>query len=475
MASIARSGLRLFGSRAAGVVIGFLAVVVFARRIGVAALGSYFLFQALLIIVTLTTDLGLLSATEKRISEGRSAGEVLGTVLLLKSSLLSAAALVVLAFRGPIATFVGADLAVAIVVAAILRDGGMLTTYVIRGELRVGASATVEFARKATFGLVGVGLVLQGYGIRGPVYGVMAGYGVMVVLGALRMDTRPSRPSIPMARSLLSYGRYKIVSNVGTIGTSWIDVLVIGAFLSPAAVGAYEVAWKIAGIVTVFSDALATSAFPQLSRDAERGALDRVEETFTRLVTPSLAVVIPAFFGTLVLAEEILGILFGSAYVAASLALVVLMAERVSSGVYRFVTRTLRALDAPNLDARAVSVGFLLNVVLNLALVPRFELIGAAVATTLAALAANTLSLRYLSRRIAVRLEWRTIGWCFVAAACMAAIVRLVRGAIVVETGGELAAVIAVGILAYGGIAMTIPALRSAAADAIAAVTRHDS
>jgi O-antigen/teichoic acid export membrane protein len=474
MPSVARSSLWLFGARAAGVAIGFLAVVVFAREIGVAALGSYFLFQALLTVVSLGTDLGLRSATEKRVSEGQPAGEVLGTVLALKGGLLGVGALVVLALRAPIATFVGADLAAAVVVAAALRDTGLLTTFVLRGELRVRASATVEFVRKATFGVVGVALVVQGYGVRGPVYGVIAGYAAMTLVGAARMATRPGRPSRAMARSLLEYGRYKFVSNVGTIGYSWIDVLVIGAFLSPAAVGAYEIAWKIASIVTVFSDALATTAFPQLSKEAGQGALDRVEATFTRLVTPSLALVVPAFFGTVVLAADILGIVFGPAYVAASLALVVLLADSVSTAVYRFVTRTLRALDAPDLDARGVVVSVVLNVVLNLLLVPRFGLVGAAVATTLASLAGEALSLLYLSRVIDVRFEWRTIGWTVVAAGGMAAIVWAVRRQFVVDTELELAALVALGVVAYAAIGLAMPPLRASARDGLAALRRTD-
>jgi O-antigen/teichoic acid export membrane protein len=468
--SFARSTLRLFGVRVGSVVIGFLALVVFAREIGVAALGSYFLFQALLIGLSLVTDIGLRSAVEKRLSEGQSADEVLGTGVGLKAAFLSGGLLAVVALRDPIAAFVGVDLAGLLVVAAVFRDAGRLLTFTLRGELRVDAAATAELARKITFGVVGIALAVAGYGVYAPVYGVIAGYAAMTVVGGIRVRTRPGRPTIGMARSLLSFSRYKFISNAGSVGYSWIDVVVIGLFLSPAAVGAYEVAWKVAAIVVVFSDSLATTAFPQLSEDAGHGDTERIEVAFTRLVTPSMAFVIPAFFGTLVLAEDILGVLFGAEYTVASLALVILLADSLSSGVYQLVARMLDALDAPHLDARGVVLQITLNVALNLLFVPRYGLVGAAIATTLAAFAGETLSLFYLSRLVTVRFEWRLIAWCVVSAAGMAAILWAVRQAVVVETPLVLLSLVALGVGSYLAFALSVPSLRQRALDRLTAI-----
>jgi len=470
MPSIARSSLTLFGSRAAGVLIGFLAVVVFAREIGVAALGSYFLFQALLTVLSIGTDFGLRSATEKRISEGRPAGEVLGTAIALKLGFVSLGAVAMLALRDPIAAYVGADLAPLIVAGAVLREAGVLTTFVLRGELRVTASATVEFARKVAFGVVGILLVLQGFGLRGPVYGVIAGYGAMALVGAVRVDSRPGRPTARMARSLLSFGSYRFVTNVGGIGYSWIDVLVIGAFLSPAAVGAYEVAWKVAGVATMFGDALATAAFPRLSEFSGRRAIDRVEETFPKLVTPTLALVVPAFFGTVVLASEILDVVFGPAYVIAATALVVLMADAVAKGFYQPVARTLRALDRPDIDAKAAVLQLALNAALNLLLVPRYGLVGAAVATVAAGLASKAFATAGLARLITVRVQWRQLAWCVVAAVVMAAVVGVSSRALDVNTAVELAAMVALGVGVYAGVALAEPTLRGLAVEGASAV-----
>jgi O-antigen/teichoic acid export membrane protein len=475
MTSVARSALQLFGSRSAGVFIGFLALLVFTREIGVAALGSYFLFQAVLDIVAFVTDIGLKGAVEKRISEGQPAAEVLGTGLAMKLVLLAVAGVTILALRGPLARFIGADLVVLLVFTVVFRELGRLTTFVLRGELRVAHSATVELTRKVTYSVVGVILAVTGFGILAPVYGLLAGYVVMALLGAIQLDTPLGVPSAAAARSLLSYSGYKFVSQLGSLSNSWVDVLVIGAVLSPAAVAAYEIAWKVTSLAKVFSDAIATTAFPRLSEYAGAGAFDQIETAITRLATPSLALVIPVFFGTVVLSDAILGIVFGPSYVTAAAALAVLMTARLSSGLSRLVRRTLQAVDAPELDARGVVLGITLNLALNIVLVPRYGLVGAAMATTVAVLAGEGLSLYYLSQFISIRLQWRVVGWYLVAAGGMATVVWLARRQMVVDTAVELGGLIALGVMTYLTLGLVSSSVRASARDGVSALRRSDT
>lgn len=468
--SILRSGLALFGGRAGSIALGFVAIAVFARELGSALLGSFFLFQALLVVVSLVADAGLRGAMEKRISEGRDPGTVLATGLALKGILLAVAVGVVLSLGGAVGDFVGADLAPSLALAAVLRESSETTTAVLRGEIRVERSATVELLQKVTYAAAGIALVLGGFGVRGPVYALLAGYAAMTAAGVASTTLTLGRPSAAMARSLASYARFRFVSNVGAVGYSWVDVLVIGIFLSQAHVGAYEVAWKVASAVMVFGDSLATAAFPRLSEYAGEDARDRIERTFPRLVTPTIALLFPALFGTLVLSREALGIVFGPEYAVAALALVVLMANNLSSGVYRFVARTLRALDRPDLDARGIAVTFALNVAFNLALVPHFGLVGAALATTAASLVGNTLALSYLDRLVEVRFQWPALTASVVASGAMAAVVWVVRSQVAVDTAGELAALVGLGVAVYACLAVAAPPLRRPLVEGVANV-----
>lgn len=467
--SVARAAVTLFGGRSASVVVGFVAVTVFARELGAAVLGSYFLFQAALGVLGVLTDAGVRGAVVKRISEGRPADRVFATALGLQAVFLAPVLILVVVFLGPIEAFLGRELGGVLVAATVLHVAAKLSTAVLHGEIRVERAASIEFLGRVTYASVGIVLVLGGAGIYGPVGGLIVSYVVEIVGSLLSMDTRAGRPSFDMAGSLLAYARHNVVTRVGGVGYSWIDVVVIGVFLTPAHVGAYELAWKVAAVVLVFTDAISSAAFPQLSEYTDTDRIDRIEATLTRLLTPSMAVVIPALFGTVVLSREILGIVFGPEYVLASLPLVVLMANTLSSGFTRPVTRTLNALDRPDRTARSVLLTLVLNVAFNLALVPHYGIVGAAVATSVASFIGNLLALAYLDRLLDVRFQWPVLAWSLACAVVMSVVVAAVRQAVVVDTLVALFALVGLGVGTYGCLLLASPTARSLVRDALSA------
>lgn len=471
--SIARSGLKTFGGRSGSIAVGFVAVTVYARELGTAALGSFFLFQALLMVLDVVADAGIRGALVKRISEGRPAGSTFATGLALRATLLIPVVALVLAFAGPLEGYVGRDLARPLVLAVALRGASRMATGVLEGEIRVGRAASVEFLGKVVYATVGIALVVAEFGVYGPVYGLISGYVVTTVVAVLSMETRVGLPSFGLAKSLLSYARFDAVGRVGGVAYAWVDVVVVGLFLSQAHVGAYELAWKVASVVLVFTEGLTTAAFPRLSEYAANDRIDRIEDTLPGLITPSLMLIVPALFGTLVLSREILRVVFGPEFVLASVALVILMANNLSSGFYRPVSRTLKALNRPDLNARAVEVNVGLNLVLNVALIPNFGLVGAAVATTTASLVGNLLALTYLDRLIDVRFRWRALAWCVSVSAVMSVAVAAAGRAVAVETALELGLVVAVGVCTYLGLVLASSSVRSLGREALSAITGY--
>lgn len=112
--------------------------------------------------------------------------------------------------------------------------------------------------------------------------------------GAYRRSTSIGRPSKTDARSLFDHGRFDVISGLGWHAFSWSDVFVIGWFLSQAAVGVYEVAWRVAGIATLLSTAIATTVLPQVSAWEVDEATDRIENLVTDVLTLSLVLIIPS-------------------------------------------------------------------------------------------------------------------------------------------------------------------------------------
>jgi O-antigen/teichoic acid export membrane protein len=464
--SVTRSSSKLFAVNVANAGIGFLAVTVFARELGPAGIGAFFLFQALFRVLESGIDLGLNTAIEKRLSEGSSRETMLGSGIVLKFVGFLGVTVLVLAFRGPVNSYVGEPVAGLLILTVGASQLATIATTTLRGELRVGETAVLFLANQVVYALLGVVFVL-GFdtGPVGLVYGVIAGSLASFLWGVTKLDTRPARPSVASVRSLLSYTKYNVIPALGVQVHNWTDVLIIGLILTQADVGSYEVAWRVAAITLLFPNALGVSLLPQASALSARGDRERVGRLISNALFPSVALVIPAVFGTLVFAESILGLLFGPEYAAAALVLIVLVAGKVPEAVQVVVGRVLLGIDRPDLVARATVVAAVLNVGLNVVLIPRYGLVGAAVATTLAFTVGMVQRSWYLRTEVAYRLPIANVLRVTAVSAVMGGVLVGVQSVVAVTDVLGLVGVVLVGVTTFAAGVLVVPSLRALAFD----------
>lgn len=405
--NIARSGTKVAVARISGTVVMFLGITVFARKLDADAMGIFFLFEALLGVLSIPADFGVRRAVEKRISEGPVSDRVLGSAITIKLAFLAVIVAAILLARGPINAYLSEAVAVFLAIGLVFREFALLMVSVLKGELRVGETASLQVTRHLIWvGASGV-LILYGFGTMSLIYGALVGYVAMLLWGIVKVTTSVGMASMEMIRSLLNYGKSIFIASLGGQIYARADILIIGVFLGPVYVAAYEIAWRITGIFRTVTNSIGSAIFPQVSAwDAEDNN-EQIEQLIPEAIAPSLMLVIPAFFGTVVLSDEILGIVFGSQYTIAWLVLIILMIDMIFQAVHVIVGSALQAINRPDLSARAAAISTVLNIVLNVLFIWKIGIIGAAIATVLASLVNDFLHYFYLSNLIKVRLPWR--------------------------------------------------------------------
>ncbi|SDN43357.1 Membrane protein involved in the export of O-antigen and teichoic acid [Haloarchaeobius iranensis] len=382
-------------------------------------MGAFFLFQALLGILEIGADFGIRGAVEKRVSEGDSPGSFLSSAIVIKMVPIAVIVLIIFLLRSYVNDYLGTELALLLAIAIVLQEAEQLAEFNLKGELRVGETAELRVARQIVWAGVGIILVQLGYGAIGLVYGLMAGMGVVFVWGWYKTSTPFGRPSYKHARSLFDYAKYNVASFVGGYVYSWMDVLIIGFFLTQAHVGAYEVAWRITLIVMLLSRSIAEVLLPQISRWDSEDAKNRIESAISNAITPSMIFVIPSVFGVIVFSQEILEYMFGAEFTIAWLALIILMSEKLVQAIHVILGRALKGINRPDLAAYATIVSVVANLILNVALVVEFGIVGAAAATLLSFVLNTALHGYYLSKFVSIRFPKVEIGWCFLSAVGM--------------------------------------------------------
>jgi O-antigen/teichoic acid export membrane protein len=147
----------------------------------------------------------------------------------------------------------------------------------------------------------------------------------------------------------------------------------------------YAVASKLAELLRLPGTALTWVCYPTLAAASASEAAHRAR----RLVAPLLVGVTAAAVPFILLAGPVIRALYGDSFSGAVPAARLLALGMVLSGAAGVASGYLYARGRPGLNSAAMGVGLVLTVVLDLVLIPRYGATGAAVASTVAYLAAD--------------------------------------------------------------------------------------
>ncbi|HXM53764.1 MAG TPA: oligosaccharide flippase family protein [Candidatus Dormibacteraeota bacterium] len=187
------------------------------------------------------------------------------------------------------------------------------------------------------------------------------------------------RPSWPLARRLLAYGSRAQLSNMITLLNLRLDVLILGVLTGSATVGTYAVASRYTELLRLPSQALYWVEYPRFARAGEWAAAR------ARWLLPRAGAVTALAAAPLALAAGlVIPLLFGSGFAGAVLPAQVLAVGLAVEGVNGVVTAFLFGTGRPGLISIATGAGLAVTVALDLLLIPRLGVLGAAVASTAA-------------------------------------------------------------------------------------------
>ena len=343
--------------------------------------------------------------------------------------------------------------------------GGVLMRTIIKIalETRRMAQEATRFALVDTlhtllgFGLAVVCVVLLGMGPEGAFLGLaIASLIVLVIEGpALFLAARGGRPDPARTQAYVAYGAPLAAGLILNLALTSGDRFVIGAVLDEAAVGAYSAGYQVgARILDIIFVWGSTAITPLLVAAYERGGAKAVIPIARDGYTLRLGIGAPAAVGIALLAHPICTVLIGeslrdrAADIVPWIALAALMAGMCDYFSEAFML-TKKALER----ALLMLVPAVLNIAINITLLPRIGLMGAVIATV-AAYGVGMVLLAIVGRRhIALPIPvWET-GKIALACAVMAAVVLTTP-----KFGGalEIGVKAILGAITYGCMALLL-------------------
>ena len=203
---------------------------------------------------------------------------------------------------------------------------------------------------------------------------------------------------VPVARSLLSFSWPLALTGFTYLFVFKTDKVLLGYFMTSTDVGIYTPALMIANLLIFISTSFKYIFLPTVSEYFSKNDMERLEPLFKATSKWNFLVVIPPFLFILIFPRELLTIIYGSDYIGGYIALMIL-ALGVSVNNFAGTSATLLVAGGKTkLNLTCEIVAGITNVVLNIILIPRYGIIGAAIATGTSFLTRNLSSLIFVHR-----------------------------------------------------------------------------
>lgn len=420
-------------------------------------LGGYFVAIALTNLVASLTELGIQNPLIREMTLHREqTRHYLGNALLVR--------LVLCVFAYALMIIIGVALGYGSVIvmmivymglAEIVNSIAQLYRCVFRAHEEMKYEGLTVIAERGTFFLVGGAAILLRYDLLNVCQVLLIGSGINLILciGFTRYRFTPLRfePSRQIVTVLMQQALPFAIGNIFNLLYFRMDAILLSK-LSPDGVDAntwYGLAYTFVNAFTILPGAFMMGAmFPVLSRAFEQER-DRLSETYTFGVRWMVIIGVPFAVGLGTLSYEITAMLFQTKTPESIEKIAIAMLWLSASGGMIFLTTVLltmlRAADKHRAFSLLMGTTALLNITLNLILIPRYSHVGAAIAMVVCEAYLLIVGFGYISKQITKLTTTNFIFKTLILSIVMGIALMLLKGIL------SIFILIPLAVLFYGG------------------------
>ncbi|WP_370005319.1 flippase [Methanothermobacter sp. KEPCO 2] len=382
----------------------FVLLIYLARFLGEADFGKYsFAFSLTTLLATLT-DLGVNQLLVREIARNKDISEeYVNNAVMMKVPLAAMTFMVIVA----VSWILNLKTDVMVLLYLFGFYNVLLTvsnTYVslFQAWERMEYAAILQIIERVFTVALGLAVLILGYGVIA-VACVYAAAGVLDVAISVAITSRRFlRPSLSfnpsLQRKLLVMGLPFGLNSLFAMFFFKIDTVLLGIMKDDVAVGIYNAAYNpLLSLSMIISGMVSAAIYPVMSRYFTSDA-DSLE-TFTMVSCRYLSILgFPIAAGCLVFADRFIELFYGGGYLGAILAFQIL-ALFIPIRLVSTVTGTLlTSINRQGFRMLSVGLSAVLNIVLNVILIPAYSYIGASAATVISEVFLYLLFLFYIWR-----------------------------------------------------------------------------
>ena len=369
------------GSRIARGGLGIIA----ARMLGVSGLGVFSYAIALGGFLTFFEDAGIATFVTRSFAKNEHDKHVIfGTALVLKG-ILGIAAFLFFIGIGPVVSTIPASRVIIPVIAFLMFCDALRSFFfsVTRAEQRMHVDAKIQIITNTLIVIFGISFMI----LSPSPLSLAWGYALGSFIGTIIMFF-VIRDYLPNIRKTFSRKLFNeiffaawpftilAISNVLIFNT---DTLFLGYYGTTIDVGLYAAASRVIQMFYILSSLFATSTFPTLVQKTkdQSDITSAVKKSLVLMLTLATPLMIVMILGSI----PIMNILFGYSFITGSPILAILALSYIPVFILSIFNNVVLAFDKQKQFVIANIAGVVVNIALDILLIPHYQGIGAAIAS----------------------------------------------------------------------------------------------
>lgn len=412
-------------------ILAFVYFTFIARLVTEDSVGKYVFAISLTTIFSILIDLGLTSVFIREVARKKEAlTQYLNHILSLKIPLA------LIAYAGALIAVIALHkeplvvTMVALAGAVMIFDSFSLTFWgVFRGYQQLQYESVAIVINQICIFAVGLGGLVLGYPLWVLVAGLLAGSLFSFVFSFVLLVRRHQYRfhfdfSRNILKPLLLMALPFALAGIFTRVYSYIDQILLSTLIGDTELGWYSVAYKITFALQFIPSAFAASLYPAMSNYYEH-AREKLAGIFEKSMYFLMVLSIPISVGTVVIASDLITLVYTQRYAESIITLQILILAMPAIFLAFPVGAMLNSCHKQHLNTINLGITMIINIILNIILIPRFAHVGASIAAVVSLyylFFANMYFVKTITAYNHVYL-WKSFFQAVVAALCMGGVV----------------------------------------------------
>lgn len=396
---IIRGVLSMFGSQVATMAIKLASLPIIIRILGASNYGDYAVIGSSLALISIFTRVGISTGIRKYIGENRESDQWEDNVYAfylrigLVIAIIGAIVIFFANWMGVVGDILGSQYTTyfyLLSIILVIQQFQYIARYTLIGLHQEHYSELLQVIDKLVFVFVGVSLAYIGFGVIGLLTGMAVAAAISAALAfyTLREHVNIYQALIPTPdefprSTLLTFNITNTIFIFLTMSLYHTDVLLLQHFTTSRITGIYKSALVIAEFLWFVPIAIQTVFIHSSSELWSNEKINQLQTLSSRTTRYNILLLVLLVLGIVALARPFVRIYFGREFLELITPLLFLLPGAMGFAIARPIYAINQGIGRMKLLILATGCSAIINLVLNVLLIPRLGMTGAAISTSI--------------------------------------------------------------------------------------------